>query len=106
MVMTSSSFLNSQSPAIESRGLGKSFGSRAALEGVDLVVSRGVAFGFLGANGAGKTTLIRLLHSTPFAIAAVAPRVVGRSPRHGARRHGASIAAEPATDRTARASPV
>jgi ABC-2 type transport system ATP-binding protein len=61
VVMTSSSLLNSQSPAIESRGLGKSFGSRAALEGVDIVVSRGVAFGFLGANGAGKTTLIRLL---------------------------------------------
>jgi ABC-2 type transport system ATP-binding protein len=49
------------SPAIETRGLGKSFGSRAALEHIDLVVPRGVAFGFLGANGAGKTTLIRLL---------------------------------------------
>src|SRR3954447_16539513 len=45
------------SPAIETRGLGKTFGSRAALEHVDLVVPRGVAFGFLGANGAGKTTL-------------------------------------------------
>ena len=33
VVMNSSHFLNSQSPAIESRGLGKSFGSRAALEG-------------------------------------------------------------------------
>jgi ABC-2 type transport system ATP-binding protein len=51
----------SPSPAIETRGLGKTFGSRAALESVDLVVPRGVAFGFLGANGAGKTTLIRLL---------------------------------------------
>ena len=49
------------SPAIETRGLGKTFGSRAALERIDLVVPRGVAFGFLGANGAGKTTLIRLL---------------------------------------------
>jgi ABC-2 type transport system ATP-binding protein len=48
-------------PAIETRGLGKTFGARAALESVDLVVPRGVAFGFLGANGAGKTTLIRLL---------------------------------------------
>jgi ABC-2 type transport system ATP-binding protein len=47
--------------AIETRGLGKRFGSRAALDGVDLEVPRGVAFGFLGANGAGKTTLIRLL---------------------------------------------
>jgi ABC-2 type transport system ATP-binding protein len=49
------------SNAIETRGLGKTFGARAALDGVDLVVPRGVAFGFLGANGAGKTTLIRLL---------------------------------------------
>src|SRR5690349_10344475 len=47
--------------AIETRGLGKTFGTRAALQSVDLVVPRGVAFGFLGANGAGKTTLIRLL---------------------------------------------
>jgi ABC-2 type transport system ATP-binding protein len=47
--------------AIETRGLGKRFGARAALDSVDLEVPRGVAFGFLGANGAGKTTLIRLL---------------------------------------------
>src|SRR6476661_8866233 len=49
------------SPAIETHGLGKAFGSRTALAGVDLTVPRGCAFGFLGANGAGKTTLIRLL---------------------------------------------
>jgi ABC-2 type transport system ATP-binding protein len=59
--MRSSPVLDSESPAIETRGLGKSFGSNAALAGVDLAVPRGVAFGFLGANGAGKTTLIRLL---------------------------------------------
>jgi ABC-2 type transport system ATP-binding protein len=53
--------MTSPSPAIETRGLGKAFGERTALAGVDLTVPRGVAFGFLGANGAGKTTLIRLL---------------------------------------------
>jgi ABC-2 type transport system ATP-binding protein len=47
--------------AVRTIGLGKRFGARAALDGVDLAVPRGVAFGFLGANGAGKTTLIRLL---------------------------------------------
>ena len=47
--------------AVQTIGLGKRFGMRAALDGVDLDVPRGVAFGFLGANGAGKTTLIRLL---------------------------------------------
>jgi ABC-2 type transport system ATP-binding protein len=55
---TSSTFT---SLAVQTQGLGKRFGTRAALDGVDLEVPRGVAFGFLGANGAGKTTLIRLL---------------------------------------------
>jgi len=47
--------------AIETHGLGKRFGDRAALASIDLAVPRGCAFGFLGPNGAGKTTLIRLL---------------------------------------------
>jgi ABC-2 type transport system ATP-binding protein len=48
-------------PAIEVVGLTKRFGARAAIDGVDLQVPRGCAFGFLGPNGAGKTTLIRML---------------------------------------------
>src|SRR5207342_2943345 len=59
--MTLSPASDSGSVAIETRGLGKAFGPRMALDGVDLLVPRGVAFGFLGPNGAGKTTLIRLL---------------------------------------------
>jgi ABC-2 type transport system ATP-binding protein len=47
--------------AVQTLGLGKRFGSRAALVDVDLEIPRGCAFGFLGPNGAGKTTLIRLL---------------------------------------------
>ena len=46
---------------IETRALTKRFGDRAAVDGVDLVVGAGVAFGFLGPNGAGKTTMIRTL---------------------------------------------
>jgi ABC-2 type transport system ATP-binding protein len=49
------------SPAIETRGLTKHFDQRTALDGVDLRVPRGCAFGFLGPNGAGKTTMIRTL---------------------------------------------
>ena len=49
------------SAAIETSGLTKRFGERAAIDGVSLRVPRGVAFGFLGPNGAGKTTLIRML---------------------------------------------
>jgi ABC-2 type transport system ATP-binding protein len=52
---------SSASPAIETRGLVKRFGTRAAIDGVDLHVPRGCAFGFLGPNGAGKTTMIRTL---------------------------------------------
>jgi ABC-2 type transport system ATP-binding protein len=46
---------------IETHGLCKKFGARAAVIDLDLTVPRGCAFGFLGHNGAGKTTLIRML---------------------------------------------
>jgi ABC-2 type transport system ATP-binding protein len=52
---------SSAQPAIETHGLTKRFGERTALDGIDLQVPRGVAFGFLGPNGAGKTTIIRTL---------------------------------------------
>jgi ABC-2 type transport system ATP-binding protein len=52
---------SSSQPAIETHGLTKRFGERTALDGIDLQVPRGVAFGFLGPNGAGKTTIIRTL---------------------------------------------
>jgi ABC-2 type transport system ATP-binding protein len=48
-------------PVIETSALTKKFGERAAVNGVDLTVAAGVAFGFLGPNGAGKTTMIRTL---------------------------------------------
>jgi ABC-2 type transport system ATP-binding protein len=47
--------------AVETRGLTKRFGNSNAVDGVDLRVPRGSAFGYLGPNGAGKTTLIRVL---------------------------------------------
>ncbi|HEX4050435.1 MAG TPA: ABC transporter ATP-binding protein [Steroidobacteraceae bacterium] len=46
---------------IEIQGLRKSFGSHAALDGLDLRVPAGSVFGFLGRNGAGKTTTIKHL---------------------------------------------
>jgi ABC-2 type transport system ATP-binding protein len=59
--MTSPTTDHRGDPAVHTHDLGKRFGQRTALAGIDLEVPRGVAFGFLGANGAGKTTLIRLL---------------------------------------------
>jgi ABC-2 type transport system ATP-binding protein len=46
---------------IETRGLRKAFDGRPAVDGLDLEVSAGSIFGFLGRNGAGKTTTIRML---------------------------------------------
>lgn len=52
---------NSTALAIQTRGLVKRFGQRAAVAGTDLAVPRGSVFGFLGPNGSGKTTTIRML---------------------------------------------
>ena len=46
---------------VETSALTKRFGDRVAVDGVDLRIPRGSAFGYLGPNGAGKTTLIRML---------------------------------------------
>ncbi|HEY5487627.1 MAG TPA: ATP-binding cassette domain-containing protein [Candidatus Limnocylindrales bacterium] len=47
--------------ALSTHGLRKSYGSRHALDGLDLSVPMGVVYGFLGPNGAGKTTTMRVL---------------------------------------------
>ena len=47
--------------ALATRELRKSYGRRAALNGLNLSVPTGVVYGFLGPNGAGKTTTMRLL---------------------------------------------
>ncbi|WP_299953833.1 ABC transporter ATP-binding protein [uncultured Modestobacter sp.] len=48
-------------PAVVVRGLAKSYGGRAVLDGLDLEVVRGECFALLGPNGAGKTTTIEVL---------------------------------------------
>lgn len=48
-------------PAIFCEKLSKQYGQVRALDGLDLSVTAGSVFGFLGRNGAGKTTAIRLL---------------------------------------------
>jgi ABC-2 type transport system ATP-binding protein len=47
--------------AVTTHGLTKRFGSRNAVDDVDLAVPTGSVFGFLGPNGSGKTTTIRML---------------------------------------------
>jgi ABC-type Mn2+/Zn2+ transport system ATPase subunit len=53
--------MNGTGPAIEARGISKSFGTTRALIDVDLVADAGRVFALLGPNGAGKTTLVRIL---------------------------------------------
>jgi ABC-2 type transport system ATP-binding protein len=48
-------------PALETRGLRKTFGDLAAVDGIDLAVPQGSFYGFLGPNGAGKSTTIKCL---------------------------------------------
>jgi ABC-2 type transport system ATP-binding protein len=48
-------------PAIQVRGLAKSYQKLHVLRGVDFEVERGSIFALLGSNGAGKTTVIRIL---------------------------------------------
>jgi ABC-2 type transport system ATP-binding protein len=43
------------------KGLKKSFGSFAALKGLDMRVEAGQVYGFIGQNGAGKTTTMNIL---------------------------------------------
>ncbi|MFC3964920.1 ABC transporter ATP-binding protein [Nocardia jiangsuensis] len=67
------------SEVIDIKGLRKTFGHVAALDGLELSVAEGEIHGFLGPNGAGKSTTIRvllgLIRATSGAVA-----LLGRDP--------------------------
>jgi ABC-2 type transport system ATP-binding protein len=67
---------------IEVEGLRKSYGGRAVLDGVDLVVRPGEVVALLGPNGAGKTTTVEIIEGYRDADAGTA-RVLGLDPRRG-----------------------
>ncbi len=53
--------MEAQNPAIQVKGLQKSYGKLRVLRGVDFAVTSGSIFALLGSNGAGKTTIVRIL---------------------------------------------
>ena len=52
---------NGSEPAIDVRGLTKSYSGRRVVDDFTMRVERGRIYGFLGPNGSGKTTTIRML---------------------------------------------
>src|SRR5215207_7382745 len=66
-------------PLIHARGLTKRFGDFTAVDGIDLDVERGEAFGFLGPNGAGKSSTMRMIGCVSPPTAGTL-RVLGRDP--------------------------
>lgn len=52
--------------AIELKGLCKSFGTKQAVQDLDLEVPEGALYGIIGPNGAGKTTSLRMMLSILF----------------------------------------
>ncbi|WP_114392350.1 ABC transporter ATP-binding protein [Oleisolibacter albus] len=53
--------MSARHDALRIRGLCKSFGGKAAVQGLDLTVAPGEFYGLLGPNGAGKTTTLRMV---------------------------------------------
>lgn len=46
---------------IETNGLVKKFGSKIAVNKIDMHINKGDIYGFIGANGAGKTTAMKMM---------------------------------------------
>jgi lipooligosaccharide transport system ATP-binding protein len=70
----------SDQPLIYARGLVKKFGAFTAVDGIDVDVHRGEAFGFLGPNGAGKSSTMRMVGCVSPATAGTL-RILGMDPR-------------------------
>jgi lipooligosaccharide transport system ATP-binding protein len=71
----------SDAPLIHARGLVKRFGEFTAVDGIDVDVQRGEAFGFLGPNGAGKSSTMRMVGCVSPPTAGLL-RILGKDPRH------------------------
>jgi ABC-2 type transport system ATP-binding protein len=77
-------------PAIEVRGLRKSYGNVEAVRGIDLDVGTGEVFAMLGPNGAGKTTSVEIMEGFR-SRSAGSVSVLGHDPADGDRSFKARI---------------
>jgi lipooligosaccharide transport system ATP-binding protein len=78
----------SEQPLIYARGLVKRFGGFTAVDGIDIDVAPGEAFGFLGPNGAGKSSTMRMIGCVSLPTAGEL-RILGMDPaRDGTRIRG------------------
>ncbi|HEV3359860.1 MAG TPA: ABC transporter ATP-binding protein [Pseudonocardiaceae bacterium] len=67
-------------PAVEVTGLRKRYGSKTAVDGLDLLLPAGSVLALLGPNGAGKTTTVEICEGFRAADAGTV-RVLGLDPR-------------------------
>ena len=56
----------SDTMAVSMNGVRKTFGTKVAVQGIDISIPQGSIYGFIGPNGAGKTTTIRMIMSILF----------------------------------------
>ena len=84
-------------PLIVARGLVKRFGELTAVDGIDVDVHRGEAFGFLGPNGAGKSSTMRMIGCTS-PLTSGTLRVLGLDPATAGRTIRARLGVVPQQD--------
>jgi lipooligosaccharide transport system ATP-binding protein len=82
---------------VYARGLTKRFGTFTAVDGIDVDVFRGEAFGFLGPNGAGKSSTMRMTGCVSPADAGTL-RVLGMDPAVDGARIRARLGVVPQDD--------
>lgn len=74
---------------VYARNLEKTYGEHKAVRGIDLDITAGEAFGFLGSNGAGKSTTMRMIGCVSIPSAGQL-EVLGLDPK----QHGVDIRAQ------------
>ena len=82
---------------ISAKGLVKRFGDFVAVDGIDVEVQHGEAFGFLGPNGAGKSSTMRMIGCTS-PVSEGSLRVLGMDPVRDGRRIRARLGVVPQAD--------